>query len=111
MDAMTRGLLADGHSVRVLAISTEKHPHLPEHHDSHYRTATQYHAVDVKTALNPANALRHLIAGESYHIERFHSPDFTRELEKILRDEAFDVVILESLFMAPDEQNIRNHSD
>ncbi len=111
MDAMTRGLLADGHSVRVLAISTEKHPHLPEHHDSHYRTATQYHAVDVKTALNPANALRHLIAGESYHIERFHSPDFTRELEKILRDEAFDVVILESLFMAPYEQYIRHLSD
>ena len=111
MDAMTRGLLADGHSVRVLAISTEKHPHLPEHHDSHYRTATQYHAVDVKTALNPANALRHLIAGESYHIKRFLSPDFTRELDKMLRDEVFDIVILESLFMAPYEEAIRRLSD
>ena len=110
MDAMTRGLLADGHSVRVLSISTEKHPHIPEHLDTDYMTATQYHAVDVKTALNPTDALQHLIAGESYHIGRFHSPDFTRKLEHILRDEVFDVVILESLFMASYEGSIRRLS-
>jgi len=107
MDAMTRGLLADGHSVRVLAISTEKHPHIPEHLDSDYIASTKYHAVDVETALNPADAIRHLIAGKSYHIGRFNSSDFTRKLENILRDEVFDVVILESLFMASYEASVR----
>jgi glycosyltransferase involved in cell wall biosynthesis len=111
MDAMTRGLLADGQSVRVLAICTEKHPHIPEHLDSDYITSTKYHAVDVETALNPTDALRHLIAGESYHIGRFNSPKFTRELENILRDEVFDVVILESLFMSSYEASIRRLSD
>jgi hypothetical protein len=99
MDAMTRGLLADGHYVRVLAICTEKHPHIPEHLDSDYITSTKYHAVDVETALNPADAIRHLIAGKSYHIERFNSSDFTLKLKNILRDEVFDVVILESLLI------------
>ncbi|MFB1019728.1 MAG: hypothetical protein QMC37_05750, partial [Flavobacteriales bacterium] len=80
---MTRGLLADGHSVRVLAISTEKHPQIPEHLDSDYIASTKYHAVDIETALHPADALRHLIAGKSYHIGRFNSPDFTLKLENI----------------------------
>ena len=111
MDAMTRGLLADGHSVRLLAICTEKHPHIPEHLDADYMTATKYHAVDVQTALNPADAVRHLIAGESYHIGRFNSPDFTRELDSILRNEVFDVVILESLFIASYEAPIRRLSN
>ncbi|MDE0917577.1 MAG: glycosyltransferase family 4 protein [Flavobacteriales bacterium] len=111
MDAMTQGLLADGHFVRLLAICTEKHPHVPEHLDSDYMRATKYHAVDVKTAVNTTDAVRHLIAGESYHIGRFNSPEFTSELENILRDDVFDVVILESLFMASYEAPIRRLSN
>ena len=111
MDAMTRGLLADGHSVRLVVICTEKHPHKPEALDSNYISSTKYQSISVNTALHPVDALRHLIAGKSYHIGRFNSPDFTRELENILRNEVFDIVLLESLFMTSYEGSIRRLSD
>ena len=111
MDAMTRGLLADGHTVRLLVICTDKHPHKPDELDAHYISSTRYKSISVETALNPIDALSHLIKGESYHIGRFISPDFTRELENILRDEVFDVILLESLFMTSYEHSIRRLSD
>ena len=111
MDAMTRGLLAEGHSVRLLVICTEKHPNRPEKLDSNYISSTKYQSISIETALNPVDALRHLISGESYHIGRFNSPDFTRELEKILRNEVFDIVLLESLFMTSYEDSIRRLSN
>ena len=111
MDAMTRGLLEAGHTVRLLVICTEKHPHKPDELDTHYTSSTGYKSISVKTAINPIDAFSHLITGESYHIGRFNSPDFTRELENILRDEVFDVIILESLFMTSYEHSIRRLSD
>ncbi|HHZ94308.1 MAG TPA: glycosyltransferase [Flavobacteriales bacterium] len=111
MDALTRGLLADGHSVRLLVASTEKHPNEQESLDPLYVASTNYQAVEIDTALNIVDALSHLITGESYHIGRFHVPDFERELEVILRNEVFDVVLLESLFMTSYEPAIRRLSD
>ncbi|PCJ79967.1 MAG: hypothetical protein COA49_10120 [Bacteroidetes bacterium] len=111
MDALTMGLLKDGHSVRLLVASTEKHPSIKESLDPTYVASTRYKAVEIDTTLNIVDALSHLITGESYHIGRFHAPDFERVLEEILSKEVFDVVILESLFMSSYAPSIRRFSD
>lgn len=101
MDALTMALLESGYEVRVFAIETEKHPALPSEFSKSYLEQTRFESVPVKTALHPIDALAHLLTWESYNISRFHSPTVEDTLRDILRRELFDVILFESLFMAP----------
>lgn len=110
MDAVTRGLLAAGHSVRVLAACTDKHPYEPPE-DAAYAAATRFEAVYIDTRVNARDALTHLISGESYNVARFHNAALEERLREILRREVFDLVLLESLFTVPYLGLIRSYVD
>lgn len=56
-------------------------------------------------------ALRNILfEKQSYHITRFKSDEFTQKLIKVLSDNKYDIVQLESLFMAPYIETIRTYS-
>lgn len=110
MDAVTRGLLAAGNEVRVLAACTDKHPFVPPS-DAAYAEATRFEAVYIDTRVNARDALTHLISGESYNVARFHHGDLEERLRWILQREVFDLVLLESLFTVPYLPLIRNYVD
>lgn len=109
MDAVTRGLLAAGHRVRVLAACTDKHPYVTP--DATYQAATRFEAVHIDTRVNARDALAHLLSGESYNVARFHAPDLEHRLREILRREVFDLVLLESLFTVPYVPILRQYVD
>lgn len=109
MDAVTRGLLAAGHRVRVLAACTDKHPFVQA--DAAYQAATRFEAVHIDTRVNARGALAHLISGESYNIARFHTRELEDRLREILRREVFDLVLLESLFTVPYLPLLRQYVD
>jgi glycosyltransferase involved in cell wall biosynthesis len=109
MDAITQGLLHAGHSVRIVTACTHKHPDTET--DSTYRDQTRLTSVFIDTTPNARDAFSHLIAGESYHVGRFHHPDMERVLRDILRAETFDLVLFESLFTAPYLPLIRQYCD
>lgn len=112
MDALTRGLLSSNeHEVKILTISTDKHPFLPHEMDEDYRNSTKIEAVHLDTQLRKLDALSDLVTGDSYNISRFFSLDFERVLTDILRKTAFDLVIFESLFTAPYLRTIRKYCD
>jgi len=101
MDALTTGLLSGGHRVRILAAATAKHPAVPEAWDAEYRAATGISTAFVDTSIQAVDALTSTLAGENYQVGRFFSADLDRALREVLRREVFDVVVVESLFMAP----------
>jgi glycosyltransferase involved in cell wall biosynthesis len=103
MNAITEGLRDAGHSVKVLAISTEKHPCKKE-------TTERYSSVRISTSVNLAGALFALLQGKNYNLSRFHNKNVERELERILQEEEFDLIILESLYTAEYTDCIKNHS-
>ena len=111
MDAMTRGLIADSNTVKVLTIATEKHPWLPEELSEEYMAQTRIEALMVDTELNRVDALSNILTGDSYNISRFFSSDFDRLLTDVLRKEVFDLIIFESLFTAPYLKTVRHLSD
>jgi len=111
MDAMTRGLIADGNTVKVLTIATEKHPWLPEELSEEYMAQTRIEALKVDTELNRVDALSNILTGDSYNISRFFSSEFDRLLTDVLRKEVFDLIIFESLFTAPYLKTVRHLSD
>jgi glycosyltransferase involved in cell wall biosynthesis len=111
MDAMTRGLIRAGHSVKLVTACTEKHPWQPDLIDDDWINETQAESVFIDTRLNKMDAFASLVTGDSYNISRFHSPDLERVLTKILKKNVFDIILFESIFTAPYLNTIRQYSD
>jgi glycosyltransferase involved in cell wall biosynthesis len=110
MAAITEGLLDDGHDVKVLCMSTHKHPFEKEKIPSQLLTSTRMESVFVDVRLKPFDALWNLISDRSYNLARFNSKDFDRRLFSILSKEQFDIIHLESIFCTPYIDTIRKHS-
>jgi len=101
MNNTTQGLLQNGHDITVLAITTPKHPIDFESLPKEYIESTSFQSVFIDTSIRLRDAFFNLFSKKSYNIERFISNDFSKQLHKILTKEKFDVVIIESLFVAP----------
>lgn len=109
--AMTRGFRALGHEVVVLAMSTTKHPVKPEDIPQEIQNDIRFILVDVDTRLSPISAIKNLLFSSlPYNAERFVTKEFSIQLERLLRNEHFDVIQLEGLYLAPYVPLIREHS-
>lgn len=111
MNGVTQGLLSCGHAVRVLSVSSEKHPVNPQVLDSDYAKLTHFQSVHIDLSIHPLDASIALLCGESYNVKRFYSKDFDSKLAEILDSEEFDIVHVESIFLAPYLPTIRHHSN
>lgn len=91
-------------------MNTTKHPYdarkLPEDLD-HYESI---HAVPVDNRVKWWPALLNLFSSQSYHISRYISSDFGDKLIQILKNQEFDWIQLETLYLAPYIPIIRKYS-
>ena len=110
MNSVTQGLLAAGCEVRVLSMTSDKHPVLRERMSEEYRQQTRFEAVHIDLGIHPLDAAVALLCGESYHVRRFESKAFAERLRAILEEEQYDIIHLESLFLTPYVSLIRRHS-
>lgn len=99
---LAKAYAALGHEVTLLSMNTSKHwvdlAGIPPEFN-HYAAT---HTVFVENHIRPLPALRNLFfSKKSYHVERFESPEFARKLAELLSTQNFDVVQLESVFLAP----------
>ncbi|MDP5171585.1 MAG: glycosyltransferase family 4 protein [Bacteroidia bacterium] len=102
MMSMIRGFADAGHHVTVLTMNTPKHYVQLGSLPSALREVATFIAVDVDTSVNFVDALANLLfSKESYHIQRFTSQAFFREIQDLLDRQTFDVIQLETLFMVP----------
>ena len=96
----TKGLLAAGHRVTMLAINTPKH-YQPATILDHLGPAFRLVTVDVDTTVKPLAALRNLLfSRESYNVERFTSQAVADRLAELLPELQVDVIQFESIFVA-----------
>lgn len=111
MNNTTQGLINNGHKVSVLAITTPKHPVSEDSLPKEYLEKTNFKSVFIDTSIKLKDAFFNLFTNKSYNIERFISVNFTKQLQKTLKDNDFDIVIIESLFVAPYITTIKSLSD
>ncbi|HET6243638.1 MAG: glycosyltransferase [Bacteroidetes bacterium] len=110
MKAAADAILFGENELKILAIETSKHPfEIPEKKNS-FLISTQLETIFVDTAVKPMDAFLNLFSGESYNVSRFWSVDFNEKLIRILEAEKFDVIQLESIYVAPYIQTIRTFS-
>lgn len=110
MNAMVEGLMDAGHSVKVLAINSNKYNIEFESIPEDYRKSTEIELVNVDLGVKAIPALTSFIKNKSYHVERFISKEFTERLIDILQNNHFDIIQLESLFVAPYISVIKENS-
>lgn len=110
MHAMISGLLQAGHQVKVLAASTNKYHVDPQAIPADFRERTQIEFVDMDLSLTYSGAVLNFLTGKSYHVARFHTKEFAQKIIDVLRNETFDIIQLEMLYMATYLDVIRKHS-
>ncbi len=108
---LAKAYAALGHEVTLLSMNTSKHwfdlRTLPPDFN-HYQSV---HTVFVENHIRLLPTLRNLFfSKKSYHVERFESAEFAEKLAELLKANAFDVVQLESIFLAPYLPVIREHA-
>lgn len=107
---LSRGLRRVGASVDLLSMNTTKHwvdpDSIPEDFDHYGRIRL----IPVDNRLRWQDALISLIKGESYHISRFVQSGYREALQQMLAEEAYDVVLIESVHLMPYASVVKAHS-
>lgn len=111
MNNISKGLIEVGHQVKVLAIATPKHPIVDDVDFLQYKINTLFESVFVDTSISLFGILKSLIFNYSYHINRFDSKKYHAKLKAILLEDSFDIIQLETIYMAPYIKTIRAYSN
>ena len=92
MNSIITGLIGKGHKVKVMAFNSDKYSVNPDGIPPKYKEDTRIEFVDIVLKVNPIDAFKNLFTGESYHVQRFVSEEFSSRLVEVLKEEEFDIV-------------------
>ena len=110
MSAIASGLNEAGHSVKILAMNTPKYATPKENIPEGYLKTFQFETVFVNTSIQLHKAFLNLFSSKSYIAERFIATDFEKKIIQILQSNQYDIIQLESIFVAPYIKTIRQFS-
>lgn len=110
MNNLIEGTIAAGHNVKVLAINTNKYNVDPADIPEEYKKRTDIELVYIDLSIVPIPAFLNLFTRKSYHVERFISDNFRNKLKEVLLKQNYDIVQIETLFMSPYIDTIREFS-
>ncbi len=108
---LSKALRASGCELTLLAMNTSKHPFSIKDLPSDFEHYKAIYSVDIDNRVKALDAFFNLFSSRSYHIERFVSKNYETQLIEILKTEKFDLVQLETLYLAPYIPIIRRYSD
>ncbi|MDZ4667246.1 MAG: glycosyltransferase family 4 protein [bacterium] len=106
----SKGYHEAGVELTMAALNTEKH--FIEFHSlpPHVQNMAQIHLTYIDNRIKPQDALLNLFSKRSYHVDRFICDAFEKQLVEICETNTFDVIVFESVFVAPYLAAIRQHS-
>lgn len=110
MNANIKEAVKRNYYVKVLAVNSDKIFTDVNTIPDNYKDATHYESVYFNLKVRPFPFFKTFFTKKSPHIIRFISEDYKKRLSEILTNTDFDIVMLESLFMCPYIEIIRQHS-
>lgn len=91
-----------GHDVTMLALNTSKHYTDPDTVPAELASAIRFISVPADTGIRVTKMIRNFLFSRiPYNAERFISKEFELALAKLLKEEVFDIIQLEGLYLAP----------
>lgn len=98
---LSKSLVAHGCEMTLLSMNTSKHfveiDKLPNSYN-HYKAI---HTVYLDNRVTALGAVSNLFSSDSYHVSRFDYKEYRQKLIELLQTEQFDIIQLETLYLAP----------
>lgn len=110
MNNAARALLAGGVSLKALSFNTNKNFIEPQKINPAILHETALETVPLDLSVRQLQAFLNLFSNESLHIIRFRSSEFEKLLIKTLKEQPFDAVWFEGLYMSPYLETVRKYS-
>lgn len=108
---LSKAFFLRGNQVTVLAMNTKKHHIRIEEIPEHLAAEIQFQLVDVPAIISTLGAIKNFLFSElPYNAERFINEDYSLNLIQLLKENEYDVIQLEGLYMCPYIPLIRRHS-
>ncbi|MFV0378785.1 MAG: glycosyltransferase [Mangrovibacterium sp.] len=108
---LSKGFFLLGNQVTIMAMNTQKHYTHPDEIPEHLAAQLQFHLVHVPAKISYRGMLFNLLFSDlPYNATRFMNEDFSLELIRLLKEQDFDVVQIEGLYLCPYIPLIRQHS-
>lgn len=105
------GLINVGVDVKVLAINTPRNWIDINEIPDDFKKKARFECSIVNTRINPIKAFVNLLSGRSYFVERFWSESWNSKLIQVLKDEEFDIIQLEHVYICLYVKTIRKYSN
>lgn len=104
--------LADlGCDITILAMNTYKRRFDVDKIPDELKKKIKFLSVDVDTKIKPIPFILNLFQREAYHIWRYgSSKEFKKVLIELLKNESWDIIRLEGLYLSPYVETIRKYS-
>ncbi|MES2654726.1 MAG: glycosyltransferase family 4 protein [Bacteroidota bacterium] len=106
----SKGYEQAGINLTIASLNTSKHfityDELPEH----VKALGDIHLTFVDNQIKPVDAFLNLFSDDSYHVQRFVSKEFEEQLIELCQTKTFDVVVFETIFVAPYLDVIQKYS-
>ena len=106
----TMGYVQQQHQVTMFALATPKHGINPAELPTEFTQNIALHTTAVNTNVRLLPAFFNLFTKKSYNITRFFSPEANAKLQKLLQTQTFDIIHLESPYIADYLPTIQKHS-
>lgn len=110
MNRMIEGMIALGHQVKVIGINSFKYHVDINDVPATYRKKTQLDLQHIDLRIKPLAAFLNLFTNKSYHVQRFISAPFGDKIKAALQQTHYDIVQMETLYLAPYVDLIRTTS-
>lgn len=98
--------------VEITLFSINPHKHAVDVEDIYDPVfdAIKFHSYSLDTDANFIGALFNIFSNESYNVSRYYEEGAARQLEDILREDEFDIIQFESLFVVPYLEVVKENS-
>ena len=107
---MAQGLIENGVDLHLLTINTKKNFKPDNQVPEEFQKRSHYKSVFRNTNTGVIGALSNLFSSDSYFVSRFYFKEFENTLTQLLKNNHFDIIQLEGLFMGVYLKAIKAHS-
>lgn len=105
-----KGLLNLGVEITLFSINPKKYRVDVEDIDDPLFGKIKFYSVDLDTGVNVYGALLNIFSNQSYNVSRYYDEDAARLLAEVLKENDFDIIQFEGLFVVPYLDVVKEHS-
>jgi len=104
-----RGLVNLGHEVSLVSLNAKGHRHDHAFEEDELLGRINYRSFDIDASVSLFEGFLNMFSKNTYNIERYYNENFEKLLIRTVRDNTYDIIQFEGLFVAPYVESVRKN--